>query len=63
MPYHRDRRRLAVRAAAVTGCASLLSAFAVAGATPGFASTARPLVPARSPGSTEPGVAVISATG
>ena len=46
MPYHRDRRRLAVRAAAVTGCASLLSALAVAGATPGFASTARTLVPA-----------------
>ena len=40
MPYHHGRRRLAVRAAAVTGCASLLSALAVAGATPGFAATA-----------------------
>ena len=37
MPYHHGRRRLAVRAAAVTGCASLLSALAVAGATPGLA--------------------------
>ena len=44
MPYHHGRRRLAVRAAAVTGCASLLGALAVAGATPGFASTAKPLV-------------------
>ncbi|HEX9356991.1 MAG TPA: hypothetical protein VF933_24645 [Streptosporangiaceae bacterium] len=35
-----------MRAAAVTGCASLLSALAVAGATPGFASTAKPLAPA-----------------
>ena len=40
MPYHHGRRRLAVRAAAVTGCASLLSALAVAGATPGLAATA-----------------------
>ena len=46
MPNHHGRRRLAVRAAAVTGCASLLSALAVAGATPGFASAAKPLVPA-----------------
>jgi hypothetical protein len=46
MPYHHGRRRLAVRAAAVTGCASLLSALAVAGATPGLASAAKPLVPA-----------------
>jgi hypothetical protein len=46
MPYHHGRRRLAVRAAAVTGCASLLSALAVAGATPGFASAAKPLAPA-----------------
>ena len=45
MPYHHGRRRLAVRAAAVTGCASLLSALAVAGATPGSASTGKPLVP------------------
>ncbi len=43
MPYHRGRRRLAVRAAAVTGCASLLGALAVAGATPGFASAAKPI--------------------
>ena len=40
MPNHHGRRRLAVRAAAVTGCASLLSALAVAGATPGFAAAA-----------------------
>ena len=46
MPHHHGRRRLAVRAAAVTGCASLLSALVVAGATPGFASAAKPLVPA-----------------
>ena len=46
MSYHHGRRRLAVRAAAVTGCASLLSALAVASATPGSASTAKPLVPA-----------------
>jgi hypothetical protein len=46
MPNHHGRRRLAVRAVAVTGCASLLSALAVAGATPGFASAAKPLVPA-----------------
>lgn len=32
MPHHHGRRRLAVRAVAVTGCASLLSALAVAGA-------------------------------
>jgi hypothetical protein len=44
MPNHHGRRRLAVRAAAVTGCASLLSALVVAGATPGLASTAKPLV-------------------
>jgi hypothetical protein len=46
MPDHHGRRRLAVRAAAVTGCASLLSALAVAGATPGSASTAKPLASA-----------------
>ena len=46
MSYHQGRRRLAVRATAVTGCASLLSALAVASATPGSASTAKPLVPA-----------------
>jgi hypothetical protein len=49
MPYHHGRRRLAVRAAAVTGCASLLSALTVAGATPGFAAagvSAKPLAPA-----------------
>ncbi|MCW2907695.1 MAG: hypothetical protein JWL68_2484, partial [Actinomycetia bacterium] len=33
MPYHHGRRRLAVRAAAVTGCAALLSGLTVAGAT------------------------------
>ena len=44
MSHHHGRRRLAVRAAAVTGCASLLSALAVAGATPGLASAAKPLV-------------------
>ena len=46
MSHHHGRRRLAVRAAAVTGCASLLSALAVAGATPGLASAAKPLVSA-----------------
>ncbi len=49
MPYHHGRRRLAVRAIAVTGCASLLSALAVAGATPGFAAataSAKPLASA-----------------
>ncbi len=51
MPYHHGRRRLAVRAAAVTGCASLLSALAVAGATPGFAASAQPLASARTLGS------------
>ena len=51
MPYHHGRRRLAVRAAAVTGCASLLGALAVAGATPGFAAaaaSAKPLASAAS---------------
>ena len=49
MPNHHGRRRLAVRAAAVTGCASLVSALAVAGATPGFAAaraSAKPLASA-----------------
>ena len=49
MPNHHGRRRLAVRAAAVTGCASLLSALAVAGATPGSAAataSAKPLASA-----------------
>src|SRR6478609_6278614 len=43
MPHHPGRRRLAVRAAAVTGCAALLSALALAGATPGLAATGAPL--------------------
>src|ERR1700757_3171486 len=43
MPHHPGRRRLAVRAAAVTGCASLLSVFALAGAAPGIAATGQPL--------------------
>src|ERR1700746_127822 len=43
MPHHPGRRRLAVRAAAVTGCASLLSALALAGATPGLAAGGAPL--------------------
>src|ERR1700733_9783709 len=49
MPNHHGGRRLAVRAAAVTGCASLVSALAVAGATPGFAAaraSAKPLASA-----------------
>src|ERR1700734_4280978 len=49
MPNHHGRRRLAGRAAAVTGCASLLSALAVAGATPGSAAataSAKPLATA-----------------
>ena len=49
MPYHHGRRRLAVRAAAVTGCAALLGALTVAGATPGFAAataSAKPLASA-----------------
>jgi hypothetical protein len=36
-----------VRAAAVTGCASLLSVFALAGAAPGIAATARPATTAQ----------------
>ncbi len=43
MPHHPGRRRLAVRAAAVTGCASLLSALALAGASPGLAASGQPL--------------------
>jgi hypothetical protein len=43
MPHHPGRRRLAVCAAAVTGCASLLSALALAGASPGLAATGAPL--------------------
>ena len=43
MSHHPGRRRLAVCAAAVTGCASLLSALALAGATPGLAATGQPL--------------------
>jgi hypothetical protein len=39
MPHHPGRRRLAVCAAAVTGCAALLSALALAGASPGLAAT------------------------
>jgi hypothetical protein len=49
MPNHPGRRRLAVRAGAVTGCVSLLGALAVAGATPGLAAaatSAKPLAPA-----------------
>jgi hypothetical protein len=46
MPLHPGRRRQAVCAAAVTGCASLLSALALAGATPGLAATGQPLAPA-----------------
>ena len=46
MPNLHTRRRLAVRATAVTGCVSLLGALTVAGATPGLASAAKPLVPA-----------------
>ena len=44
MPHHPGRRRLAVRAAAVTGCVSLLSTIALAGAVPGLAATGAPLV-------------------
>ena len=43
MPHYPGRRRLAVRAAAVTGCASLLSVFALAGAAPGLAASGQPL--------------------
>jgi hypothetical protein len=46
MSHHSGRRRLAVRAAAVTGCASLLSAIALAGAAPGLAATGQPLAQA-----------------
>jgi hypothetical protein len=38
MPHNHGRRRLAVRAAAVIGCASLLSSLALVSATPGLAS-------------------------
>ena len=50
MRHHRGRRGLAVRAAAVTGCAALLSGLAVAGATAGQAAAARPLTRAAQPG-------------
>ena len=43
MRHHLGRRGLAVRAAAVTGCAALLSGLAVAGATAGQAAAAKPL--------------------
>jgi len=43
MRHHLGRRGLAARAAAVTCCASLLSALAVAGAAPGLAAAAQPL--------------------
>ena len=52
MPHHPGRRRLAVRAAAVTGCASLLSVFALAGAAPGLAASGQPLARAGQQGST-----------
>ena len=58
MPHHHGRRRLAVRAAAVTGCASLLGALTVAGATPGFAAataSAKPLASAVRSGSAHNG--------
>jgi hypothetical protein len=42
MRHHRGRRGLAVRAAAVTGCASLLGALGMAAATPGLAVAAKP---------------------
>ncbi len=44
MRHHQGRRGLAVRAAAVTGCASLLGALGVAAATPGLALAAKPPV-------------------
>jgi hypothetical protein len=44
MRHHLGRRGLAVRAAAVTGCAALLSGLGVAGATAGQAAAAKPLV-------------------
>jgi hypothetical protein len=43
MPHEHGRRRLAVRAAAVTGCAALLSTGILASAGPALASTAKPL--------------------
>jgi hypothetical protein len=52
MSHRSGRRRLAVRAAAVTGCASLLSAIALAGATPGLAATGQPLARAAQHGAT-----------
>ena len=52
MSHHPGRRRLAVRAAAVTGCAALLSAIALAGATPGLAATGQPLARAVPHGTT-----------
>jgi hypothetical protein len=51
MPHHSGRRRLAVRAAAVTGCASLLSVFALAGAASGLAASGQPLARAAQRGS------------
>ena len=46
MPHEHGRRRLAVRAAAVTGCAALLSTGILASAGPALASTAKPLASA-----------------
>jgi hypothetical protein len=44
MRQHQRRRRLATRAVAITGCASLLSGIAAVGvATPGLASTRQPI--------------------
>ncbi|HWG62477.1 MAG TPA: hypothetical protein VG253_12265 [Streptosporangiaceae bacterium] len=43
MRQHLSRRRLAVRAAAVAGCASLVGVAALSGAAPGLAATSQPL--------------------
>jgi hypothetical protein len=46
MRHHLGRRGLAVRAAAVTGCAAMLGALALAGAPPGLAAATQPATPA-----------------
>jgi len=50
MPHEHGRRRLAVRAAAVSGCAALLSTGILAGSAPALAGAAKPLAGAAAHG-------------
>jgi len=50
MPHEHGRRRLAVRAAAVSGCAALLSTGILAGSGPALAGAAKPLADAAAHG-------------